>query len=501
MAAFVILIASINFMNLATARNTQRAREIGVRKALGSTRSALARRFLGESVLIAAMAFLLAVIIVILLLPAFNQLTNKAIHVSLIDPLLWLQFGGLALLTGLLAGSYPALYLSSFSVINVLRGASKTKSQGSGLRKGLVVFQFVMSIVLMIGTLTVYRQLNYIRNKSLGLDRENVVYIASEGKVRDQFDAFKQELLRKQGILNVARANHNPLELSNNTINVNWNGKIEGDNTLYSTISSDYDFIETLKIELKEGRLFSQEYGADSNNYIINEKAAEAMGMTHPIGQRLNLWGKEGLIIGLVKNFHMQSLYRPIDPVIIQIDPQSANLIFIRIQAGQTKEALAELESAYNRFNPEYPFNCCFLDDEFEQTYRSEIVIGTLANIFAVLAVLIACLGLLGLAAFTAEQRRKEIAIRKVLGSSVLNVVLLISREFILLVVGAYAVALPIGYLLMTRWLKDFTFHTTMSLGIVIGAGVIAVVIAWLNVSYQSIRAATTNPVVSLRSE
>ena len=500
-AVFIILIASINFMNLATARSTQRAREIGVRKAVGASKSSLARQFIGESLLTATIAFVIAMILVFLLLPKFNLLTGKSVHLSLSDAGLWLQFGALALFTGLLAGSYPALYLSSFGVVNVLRSNKSRKAKGGGLRKGLVVFQFIMSIILIIGTLTVYRQLHYIRNKNLGVDRENVVYMASEGKVRDKFDAFKQELLNQPGIMNVALSSQNPLAIGNNTIGVEWDGKIEGDNTLYSIINTGYDFVETMRIQMKEGRVFSKAFSTDSSNYVINEKAASAMGMDDPVGQRLAVWGREGHIVGVVKDFHMRSLYRGIEPVIIRLWPRSTGMVFIRIAAGETREALTALERLHNQFNPEYPFNYQFLDDDFEQTYRSETVIGTLANVFAILAILIACLGLLGLASFTAEQRSKEIAIRKVLGSSVAKVVVLLSREFILLVVGAYAVALPIAYYMMSRWLNDFAFHTKISMSMLIGAGILSVVIAWLNVSYQSIRAAMMNPVVSLRSE
>jgi hypothetical protein len=256
-----------------------------------------------------------------------------------------------------------------------------------------------------------------------------------------------------------------------------------------------------MKIELEDGRLFSEAFGADSSNFVINQEAAEAMGMDNPVGQRLELWGREGTIVGLVKDFKMRSLYSPIEPVIIRLVPEDTWMLFVRIAAGQTEEALAGLEAVYKRFNPSYPFNYRFMDEEFEETYRREIVIGTLANVFAVLAIVIACLGLFGLASFTAEQRTKEIGIRKVLGASVSSIVLLLSREFILLVVGAYLVAAPIAYFVMSRWLQDFTFHTEMSIVVLVGAGLAAVLVAWVTVSYQSFRAAAANPVQSLRSE
>ena len=500
-AVFIILIASINFMNLATARSSQRAREIGGRKTIGATKSSLIRQFIGESLLTALISFFIAMIMIFVLLPYFNQLTGKSLQLSLFDPGLWLQFGGLAVFTGLLAGSYPAFYLSSFRVVNLVRSGAVKKAKGVGLRKGLVVFQFIMSIILIIGTITVYQQLNYIRNKSLGVDRENVVYLFSEGNVRDQYKTFKEELKNKPGIIDVTISSQNPLSIGNNTIGVEWDGKIEGDNTLFSMINTEYDFLKTMKIRLKEGRSFSEEFSTDSSNYIINEKAAAAMNMENPVGQQIKVWGTEGQIIGVVKDFHMRSLYQGIEPVIMRFDPDNTYMMYIRISAAETQQTLAGLEELYEKFNPGYPFNYRFMDEEFDQTYKSETVISTLSNIFTVLAIFIACLGLLGLASFTAEQRNKEIAIRKVLGSSVMNIIVLLSREFVLLVVAAYFVAFPIAWYLMSGWLDDFEYHTEIGIGVLLGAGIVSVLIAWLNVSYQSVRAAMKNPVKSLRSE
>lgn len=500
-AVFIILIASINFMNLATARSALRAREIGVRKSVGATRSLLARQFLGESVLTSMVAFVVAMALVVILLPRFNELTQKSVSIALLDPMLWLQFGGLALLTGLLAGSYPALYLSSFSVIDVLRSKTSQGARGGGLRKGLVVFQFVMSIVLIVGTFTVYEQLNYIRTKDLGVDRENVLYMTFEGGIEEQYDAFKQELLREPGILSVAPSSGNPLSIGNNTIGVQWEGKNPNDNTLFSNVNVGYEFIETMGIELVEGRLFSEEYGADTTNYVINQKTAEAMGMEDPVGQQITMWGAEGTIVGMVKDFHMTSLYNPIEPVIFRLRPDQTWMLFVRVAGGETTEALAGLERVYKKFNPEYPFTYRFMDEQFEETYRSETVIGSLANFFAIVAIFIACLGLFGLASFTAEQRKKEIGIRKVLGASVPSVVALLSRDFLILVGGAFLIAATISYYLMNDWLSEFTFHTELGLGTLALAGVLALLIAGLTVSYQSIRAAVANPAVSLRSE
>jgi len=499
-ALFIILIASINFMNLATARSAQRAREIGVRKSVGATRTILARQFLGESILLSLIAFLVAMVLVSILLPSFNALTDKAVRISFLDPTLWLQFGGIALLTGLLAGSYPALYLSSLNVIGVLRNSTGKTSRGAGLRKGLVVFQFIMSIILIVGTATVYKQLGYIQSKDLGVDRENVLYMDFEGGVKEQFGAFKQELLREPGIVSVSAGSQNPLSIGQNTM-IDFDGKDPDDTTLYNIISTEIGFVETMGIEMTGGRVFSEAFGADSSNYVVNEQTVEAMGMEDPIGQRLTLWGDEGTIVGIMKDFHMRSLYRPIDPVIFRLNHESAQIMFVRLASNQTTEGIASLERVFKAFNPEFPFEYRFMDEEFEDTYRSEIVIGTLANFFAFVGVLIACLGLFGLASFTAEQRTKEIGIRKVMGASVSNVVGLLSREFLLLVLLAFAMAAPISYFVMNDWLNDFAFHTNLGVGVLAVAGIASILIAGLTVSWQAIRAATANPVVSLRSE
>ncbi|MCJ7580152.1 MAG: ABC transporter permease, partial [Candidatus Aminicenantes bacterium] len=372
-ALFIILIASINFMNLATARSAQRAREIGVRKLVGANRTLLARQFLGESILLSLIAFAVAQIFVFVLLPSFNALTQKSVSVSLLDPILWLQFGGIALLTGLLAGSYPALYLSSLNVIGVLRSSKGNSSHGSGIRKGLVVFQFMMSIILIVGTVTVYRQLGYIQSKDLGVDRENVLYMDFEGGVKEKFSTFKNELLQEPGIVSVSAGSQNPLSIGQNTMNTDFDGKDPEDTTLYSIISTEIGFVETMGIEMDQGRVFSEEFGTDSSNYIVNERAAKAMGMEDPIGQRLVLWGIEGTIVGVMKDFHMRSFYEPIKPVIFRLNHESAQIMFVRLGAGQTTEGIASLERVFNAFNPEYPFEYRFMDEQFEDTYRSEI--------------------------------------------------------------------------------------------------------------------------------
>ncbi len=500
-ALFILLIASINFMNLSTARSARRTREVGVRKAVGATQRTLIGQFIGESVLTALFALVLAMLLVAVALPAFNELTSKHIAIDYLNPTSWLTFLGIAVLTGLLAGSYPAFYLSSFNVVSVLRGAVARRPGSVGLRKGLVVFQFTMSMLLIIGTLTVYTQIDYIHSKNLGMDRENLVYLDLEGGIAEQYDAFKQELLARPGIATVTTSSQNPLSVDQSTSDPTWDGKDSDSEILFHIINANYDFFKTMKMEMADGRVFSKAFATDSVNYIINEESAHAMGMDNVLGARLSFWGQEGEIVGVVKDFHIDSFYEPIEPTIIRFDPESTRMLFVRTQAGKTPEALVSLEALYKTFNPEYPFDYRFLDEDFEQMYRSETVIGKLANAFAILAVFIACLGLFGLAAFTAEQRAKEIGIRKVLGASVPNLVVLLSRDFIKLVMVAFLLSIPVAYYAMQEWLSNFAYHIDLSIGIFAIAGVAALMIAWLTVSYQSIRAALANPATSLKTE
>jgi putative ABC transport system permease protein len=500
-AVFILLIAAINFMNLATARSGQRAREIGVRKAVGASQRSLVGQFLGESVLMAVLALAVALGMVAAGLPAFNALTDKAITFGRLFPGTVLLFVGLALLTGFLAGVYPALYLSSFNAIAVLRSTFKARRSAVGLRKSLVVFQFAMSILLIVGTLTVYRQIDYIRQKNLGLDRENVVSLTLEGGIQQQYDAFRQELLARPGIASVTATSTNPLDVGQSTTDPTWDGKDPESVVLFHIISARHDFIETMKMEMVAGRSFSRAFATDSVGFIVNEAAARAMGMKDPVGQRLAFWSREGQIIGVVKDFHMTSLYAPIEPTIIRLAPNDTWRLFVRTQAGQTEAALASLEAVYKKFNPAYPFAYEFLDASFEQTYRSEMVIGTLARTFAVLAVFIACMGLFGLASFTAEQRTKEVGIRKVMGASVANLVVLLSRDFIVLVLIAFVLTAPVAYYVAVAWLGNFAYHVALDAQVFAVAGVAALLIAWLTVGYQSVRAAVANPVRALRTE
>lgn len=499
-AAFIIAIASINFMNLSTARSTQRAREIGIRKAVGAHKAILIGQFMVESLLMTLLASLLALVIVLLVLPPFSDLIGQRLTTDLFGIEILLMFFGIAIATGLLAGTYPAFCLSNFNPVVALRGSFAPGSGASQLRRVLVVFQFGLSILLIIGTLTVYEQIAYMRNKNLGIDRDNLIYMRLEGAAKKQYEALRRELLQQPGIVAVTSTGHNPLRVSSTGTDAMWEGRDPNSEHIFHRLHANYDVVKTLRMELVHGREFSRDFAGDATNYIVNEEMARAMGMENPVGARLRFW-REGQIIGMVKNFHFQSLYTAIEPLIIRLDPARTEFLFVRIVAGQIAEAIAGMERAFKKFNPNSPFEFSFQDEQFESMYRNESTMGTLATFFAILAIFISCLGLFGLASFTAEQRTKEIGIRKVLGASIPNLVLLLSKEFIKLVAMAFALAAPLAYYFMTGWLDDFAYHTSLKWHLFAFAGILSLIIAFFTVSYQAIKVALANPIESLRYE
>ena len=499
-AVFLLLIAAINFMNLATARSMKRAREVGVRKAVGARRGSLVGQFLGESVGLALVAFAFALLLVFALLPLFGSLTGKAVAAADLDGGFLVGALSVALVVGLLAGSYPALYLSSFGPLAVLRGTAGQRSGAARLRKGLVVFQFALSMLLIVATVAVYLQVQYISDRDVGLDRNDLIYLVQEGALESQYDAVRQELLTRPGIAGVTAANANPLQVGNSTGSATWPGK--NPDVAFETyiINADYDFVETMRMELVAGRTHSRAFGADSAGFVINEKLAEAMG-GDVVGKPLSFWEETGTVIGVVKDFDMNSLYAPDAPLVIRLAPEATSRLYVRAEPGQTAEALASLEAVIEQFNPASPFDYRFLDAEYEATYRSEVVMGRLANVFAVIAIFISCLGLFGLVAFTAERRTKELGVRKVLGASVPHLVMLLTGEVTRLVLLGIALAIPVAYYAMHQWLANFDSHVDVGPALFVLAGAVALAAAWLTVSYQAIKAALADPVQSLRYE
>ncbi|MGA0560336.1 ABC transporter permease [Larkinella sp. VNQ87] len=500
-ALFMLLIACVNFMNLATARSAMRAKEVGVRKVVGALRSSLIGQFMSESVLTSGLAVLLALVLVSLVLPGFNTTFGKQLELDLADPGLWAGTLGLVLLTGLISGSYPALFLSALQPIRILKGTLKFGPGATLFRRTLVIFQFTLSIFLIIGMLTVARQMDYIRTKNLGLDRENVLYVPLEGDTYNRMEAFRQELIRTPSVASATVTMKLPMNIESTSGDLTWPGQKPHHDSNVSTMSVGYDFIKTMNIKLVAGRDFSPDRKADSASYIVNEAAVRMMGMKNPVGQQVGFWMGKGPIIGVMKDFHLQSLHSPITPLVLTLIPTNSSYLLVRTEPGKTAEAIDELQQLSRQFNPDYPFEYHFLDEAYERLYRIEQQVFTLINSFGALAILISCLGLFALAAFTAEQRRKEIGVRKVLGASVGSLVSLISKDFLKLVLVALVLASPLAQWALTKWLGTFRYSVDLSWWLFATAGGLAVLIAFLTVSYQSIKAALTNPVTSLRSE
>jgi predicted permease len=502
-AFIVLLIACINFMNLSTARSANRAKEVGLRKVVGAMKGHLIRQFYGESVVYAFIALIFAVGIVTLLLPAFSNLASKELSWSVagIETIL-LGLLGITLFTGLVAGSYPAMFLSAFQPARVLKGSLFSGSGGSLFRRVLVVVQFALSILLIIGTAVVYQQQNYIKNKRLGWDKEHLVYIPLRADTRKSYDVLKQELIQNPQVLNVTGTSQLPTHIGSNSAGAQWEGKNPEFSILIGFNSVDFDFTETLQIEMAEGRSFDNEYTSDqTQSWIVNEEVAKLMNKDSVIGERFNFQGIDGTIIGVMKNFHYQTLKNEIEPLAILVNPDHLNYMIIRIPPEEVSASLGFIENTWKRIVPAFPFEYRFMDERYDMMYRTEQRIGTLLRYFAVLAVFVACLGLFGLASFMAEKRTKEIGIRKVLGASVIQVTRLMCKEFFVLVIVANVIAWPVAYLAMRKWLQSYAYRVDLGYFVFVAAMLLALFVAILSVGYQAIRAARANPADSLRYE
>lgn len=501
-ALFILVIACINFMNLTTARSVKRAKEIGVRKVMGAVRGLLIRQFIGEAILMACFSAALALVIVGMALPAFNLLTGKAIVLPTGEPKFWLNLGGITLLTGLLSGSYPAFYLSGFNAIRVLKAALPSGTRGDALfRKGLVVFQFTLSIVLILATILITQQINYMHNARLGYDRENLMYLPIEGEMGKELEVFQTEAAKLPGVAKLTVCSgDNPTYMGSGTLGMNWTGKDPNESVRFIHTNIGRDFLKTMKIELAAGRDFSPEYLTDSNAVILNETAVKLIGYKDPIGKTIKMYDYPLHIVGVVKDFHFQSLHDAMLPLVL-LNSKWYSTIVVRTQPGQTRVALAGLEKLSRQLNPAFPFSYKFADAQYAALYKSEEVTGRLSALFALLAISISCLGLLGLSLFTAEQRVREIGIRKVLGASVLSLFAMLSRSFLGLVGISYLIAAPLGWWAMHRWLAGFAYRTSISGWTFVVAGLLAVLVALVTVGWHTLRAAGANPVRSLRSE
>jgi len=501
-ALIILLIGCINFMNLSTARSIRRSKEVGVRKVLGAARFRLILQFAGEAFLLSFFAIVIAVLLAALLLPAFNWLSEKQLIFPLQQSVFWLFLLCLLILTSLIAGSYPALFMSSLKPVQVLKSKMKLSRGSIFFRKGLVIFQFALSIILIVGMIVIYRQVDYVQTKNLGFDRDNLVYMSLEGDLTEKYKLFKEKAGTMPGIIAVSRMRQTPTGHHHYKDDISWVGKNPESKESIADVIVGYDFVKTLQLKLKEGRDFSTDYGTDSTSFLVNESMVAKMGYQNPLGKTMT-WGSEpGTIIGVLKDFHFYSMHKAIDPIVIRVnEKQKYGTILVRIEAGKTKEALTSLEKLSKEVNSQIPFSYQFADEQYAKLYNNEQLMSKLANCFAVIAIFISCLGLFGLATFTTEQRIKEIGVRKVLGASVPNIVSLLTANFLKPVFIAILIAIPASQYVMSNWLQAFAYKINMEWWMFASAGMAAIIIAMLTVSFQTIKAAVANPVKSLRTE
>ncbi|MGD1893421.1 MAG: ABC transporter permease [Cyclobacteriaceae bacterium] len=515
-AIFILLIACINFMNLSTARASRRAKEIGVKKAIGVGRNALIVQHITESTVVVGFSLVLAMLLVVLFLPQFNTITSKQLTLNFTLNQ-GLSVLGILIVTSLLAGSYPALFLSGFNPMAILRGGGTsgqlTTSLGERwIRTGLVVFQFTLSILLITSVLVVYHQVEFIQAKNLGYSRDNVIYFEVESKASGTGELSEESLMEQQvetflyametmpGVVQASNACHDLTGDHGGISGVDWEPGDQDRALTFGNLEVGYGFIETLGISLVAGRPFSRNFSSESSKIIINERAAEVIGFTDPVGKTIRIWGQEREIIGVVQDFHYESLYEEVRPCFFRLFP-GCETILARIEAGKEKETIDLLGKLYQQQYPQLAFEYRFLDEDYQALYAAEQRVSTLSRYFAGLAILISCLGLFGLAAFTAERRIKEIGIRKALGASVTSIVQLLSGDFTKMVLVAIAVALPISYFVAKHWLQSFAFHIDLQWWYFAGAGFLALLIAWFTVGLQTVKAAQVNPVECLKDE
>jgi putative ABC transport system permease protein len=502
-AIFILVIACINFMNLSTAKSAGRGKDVGIRKVAGASRGTLVLQYLGESMLVATVSMILAVMLVLLLLPAFNGITGKQLDLNHPNTGLILSLAGITLFTGLISGCYPAVYLSGFAPALVLKGKLKNATGELLVRKGLVIFQFALSFLLILGVLVVYRQIRFIQTTNLGYNRDHVISFLREGQLGDgnQQAAFLAEARNIPGITHASTIGHNLTGHSSGTNGVEWEGKDPNDKTEFEAVAVDYDMLETLGISMKQGRSFSKAFGADSAKVIFNEAAIRFMGLKDPIGKKVKMWGTEMQIVGIAKNFHFQSLHEIVKPLLFYLAPGNTWRFMAKIETGKEQQVIGRLQQLYRQFNPGLLFEYSFLDADYQKLYVAEARVSVLSRYFAGLAILISCLGLFGLAAFTAERRKKEIGIRKALGASARSVAILLSKDFLKLTLIAILLAFPVSWWMASQWLSSFAYRIDLGSGIFVVTGVSIILITLLTISFQAIKAALSNPVKSLTAE
>jgi len=503
-AFFVLIIACINFMNLTTARSANRVREIGVRKVVGAYKKDIIKQFFGETFLFTLLASVLSILIILLFLPSFRTLSGKPLFFSFTsNPWIFAELFGIVFFSGVLSGIYPSLYLSKFQPVKVLRGLMKSGTKGSVLRRVLVVSQFTLSIILIIGTIVIFNQIKYMRNANLGYDTDHLLFLPLMGEMGSKYETAKTDLLQNPGILNISAVDRLPMYEGSGTSNAEWEGKPADFKVQMRVGSVDYDFLDTFKLEMVDGRFFSREITGDkTQGIVINESAVEAMGLENPIGKRFSFsQRKDGRVIGVIKDFQLRSFHYEVEPMFLFLEPSWFSYLCVKIRSENVSETLKFLEENWKRYNPQYPFEFGFFDEAIDGLYRSEVRVGKIFQYFTVLAIFISCLGLFGLASFMAQRRTKEIGIRKILGASGTRICLLLSREFLKWVILANFIAWPIAYIFMQQWLQNFAFRINIGLWIFAFSAGLSLFITILTISYQSIKSAFSNPVESLRYE
>ncbi|UJH69165.1 ABC transporter permease [Allomuricauda sp. SCSIO 65647] len=501
-AGIVLLIACINFMNLSTARSEKRAKEVGVRKVVGARKSSLIGQFMGESILLAIISAFFALILVVITLPTFSGLVEKPLSLNFRDPMFWVISGAIVIFTGLLAGSYPSLYLSAFKPASVLKGTFQKQNTLITPRKILVVTQFAVAIILISSTLIVRQQLNKVQNRQMGYSQDKLVYVEMEGDLQKNYALIKKELNASGTTVAVTKTMSPITQNWSNSWNIGWKGKDPEDKTLILRFNADDDVIKTFGFELVEGRDFDKtRFPTDSTAMIINEAAVAHMGFDEPIGKQISDMGTDWTVIGVVKDFILTSPFQKIEPMIVHCG-WADNIINMKLNPNRSiGENLAQAETIFKKFNPNYPFEYKFVDKEYERKFNNQKRTETLASWSTLLTIIISCLGLFGLASYMAENRIKEIGVRKVLGASVGNITTLLSKSFLKLVALACLIAIPVSWIFMREWLQNFDFRIEPSGWTFLFAGVLAIAIALITVSYQAIKAAIRNPVKSLRTE
>jgi len=500
---FVLLLACINFMNLTTARSEKRAKEVGIRKAIGSLRSQLIRQFLSESMLVVFLAFMLTIVLVLLAIPYFNRIADKEVSMPWGNSLFWLTTLTFAFLTGIISGSYPAFYLSGFKPIKVLKGTFKAGRLAAVPRKVLVVVQFTVSIVLIIGTIIVFRQIEFAKNRPVGYSRSGLITVdMNTPQIYGHYDVMRNDLIQTGAVEDMAESNSSPTQIWSNNGGFDWEGKAPGFDPTFGTIAVTPDFGKTLGWKIIEGRDFSRDFTSDTGAFILNESAVKLSGIKKPIGKTMRWLGKTHLITGVVKDMVMESPYNPTVPTVFHMQPGWVNLITIRVNPKMPiQDAISKITPVFKKYNPGSPFDFKFVDDEYARKFSDERRIGNIATVFAALAIFISCLGLFGMASFMAEQRTKEIGVRKVLGASVFNLWQLLSKDFMVLIIISLIIATPVSYYFMHNWLQGYQYRTEITWWIYDITAVGAMALTILTVSYQSIKAALANPVKSLKSE